>query len=84
MASQTTTTYLEETLDDIFELLKRKGPLCASQISVELLLPLRRVIKGLIELQKEGLVELRPDRDDTKNGDEELTPWGLSRRLTPR
>lgn len=84
MASQTTTTYLEETLDDIFELLKRKGPLCASQISVELLLPLRGVIKGLIELQKEGLVELRPDRDDTKNGDEELTPWGLSRRLTPR
>jgi Mn-dependent DtxR family transcriptional regulator len=71
----------DDILDGIFDLLKRKGPLCASQISVELFLPVRKVMGGLVELQREGLVELRPDRDETKNRDEELMPWGLSRSL---
>lgn len=74
----------EATLDKIFELLKRKGPLCASQVSIELLLPLRKVMAGLRKLHDEGIVELRPDRDEVNNEDEELTPWGLTRSFTRR
>jgi predicted transcriptional regulator len=82
MTSLDTVANSDDILDGIFDLLKRKGPLCASQISVELFLPVRKVMSGLVELEREGIVELRPDRDETKNIDEELTPWGLSRSLT--
>ena len=71
-------------LDKIFDILKRKGPLCSSQISVELLLPITKVEAGLKKLEEEGIVELRPDRNDSINRNSELTPWGLSRGLSRR
>jgi len=60
----------------VFSLLKKVGPLCPSQISVELGLGLKEVNSALKALQERGLVELRPDRDMTKEGDE--AAWGLS------
>lgn len=71
-------------MDKIFDILKRKGPLCSSQISVELLLPITKVEAGLKKLEEEGIVELRPDRNDSINRNSELTPWGLSRGLSRR
>ena len=70
-----------ELLEEIFDLLKRRGPLCVSQISVELLLPPKKVKDGLNNLKKRGLVALRPDRDAALNNDDDLKPWGLTRKL---
>jgi Mn-dependent DtxR family transcriptional regulator len=60
----------------IFVLLRSVGPLCPSQISVELGLSLKEVEVALKALQKRGIVDLRPDRDMTKQGDE--AAWGLA------
>ncbi|MFN2455710.1 MAG: winged helix-turn-helix domain-containing protein [Pyrinomonadaceae bacterium] len=74
----------EEISDEIFELLKRRGPLCISQISVELLLPPRKVQESLKALKETGLIDLRPDRNETQNNNADLTPWGLARNLGNR
>jgi Mn-dependent DtxR family transcriptional regulator len=63
--------------EDIFNLLKQNGPLCISQVVVELGLPPKKVYEALHSLKVSGLVELRPDRNQSLNGDD--TPWGLSR-----
>jgi predicted ArsR family transcriptional regulator len=65
--------------EDIFNLLKRRGPLCASQIAVDLGRSLRKIREFLEEMKAEGVVELRPDRDRSMPYDENETPWGLKR-----
>jgi predicted ArsR family transcriptional regulator len=64
---------------EIFELLKRTGPLCASQIAVDLRAPLKKIRPVLEQLKQEGVVELRPDRDLNVPYESDETPWGLSR-----
>jgi transcription initiation factor IIE alpha subunit len=73
----------EQLSDEVFELLKRKGPLCASQISLELLLPLAKVQKVLASLNEDGLVEIRPSRDQNTI-DKVKSPWRLSRSRRPK
>ena len=64
--------------EEIFELLKRRGPLCASQISVEILISLKRTISALVHLEGQQVVERRPDRDiDRRFSDPALAPWAL-------
>jgi DNA-binding transcriptional ArsR family regulator len=64
---------------EIFELLKRRGPLCASQIVVRLSLPPKEIDKALKKLEADGIIERRPDRDRSIPYDESETPWGLVR-----
>jgi Mn-dependent DtxR family transcriptional regulator len=65
--------------EEIFNILKRRGPLCASQVAVEVGRSLKNVTTALEELRNEGLVEPRPDRDGSVPYDKYETPWGLSR-----
>jgi DNA-binding transcriptional ArsR family regulator len=83
MHAESTAAVSNETIDLIFELLKRKGPLCASQISVELLVPLREVVGGLTALKEDGLVEPRAD-ESCNEADEVTSPYGLTRKLVAR
>jgi len=68
-----------EVEERIYDLLKRKGPLCASQISVDLLLPLREVNGGLQRLEGLGAVELKLE-PDTAVKDRIQAPWRLARK----
>jgi predicted transcriptional regulator len=70
--------------DRIFDLLKRKGPLCASQISVELLVPLRDVTAALRQLRDRREVEPRRVDVLSKEFDEECAPWGLAKHVRRR
>jgi predicted ArsR family transcriptional regulator len=69
---------LTSTQQDIFQLLKQNGPMCASQLSVELLVPLREVNNSLIELKKNRIVERRSDHDNIRKYSSEEQPWGLA------
>ncbi len=64
--------------EEVFNLLKRRGPLCASQIAVEVGRSLRNVTATLDELRQEGVIEPRPDRDRSVPSGEYETPWGLA------
>jgi predicted ArsR family transcriptional regulator len=68
-----------DTGEEIFNLLKRRGPLCASQIAVEVGVSLRNLEPVLHRLQTDGVIELRPDRDRSLPYDESEKPWGLIR-----
>ena len=83
MHAERTAAVSGETIDSIFELLKRKGPLCASQISVDLVLPLREVVSGLTALIEEGLVERRAN-ESANNVDDVTLPYGVTRKLVAR
>lgn len=65
--------------EEVFDLLKRRGPLCASQIAVEVGLSLRHLEPVLQRLQTDGVIEPRPDRDRSLPYDESEKPWGLTR-----
>lgn len=69
--------------EEIFNLLKRLGPLCASQIAVEIGLSLKKIKPILEQLRAEGVIEPRPDRDRSMPYDESEIPWGLSRPSRP-
>jgi Mn-dependent DtxR family transcriptional regulator len=62
-------------IERVFELLKRRGPLCQSQLSVHLLASTRDIEKALQQLTQMGIVEHRPDRNPVLREIEE--PWGL-------
>jgi len=79
MATETLSPPKTNVTEEIFNLLKRRGPLCASQIAVEMGRSLRGVTTALEEMRAEGLVEPRPDRDRTMPYDQYETPWGLVR-----
>jgi hypothetical protein len=64
----------------VFDLLKRRGPLCASQLSNELFLPLKEVIQALAALKSRNVVEQRRSRGLVPP-DEATAPWGLSTRI---
>jgi transcription initiation factor IIE alpha subunit len=61
--------------EQVFELLKRRGPLCESQLSTELLIGSREIDGALQRLKEAGVVELRPDRDESFKECEQ--PWGV-------
>jgi DNA-binding transcriptional ArsR family regulator len=67
----------ERSIEEVFRLLNRRGPLCESQISVELLLPLRVVQVVLGRLRAMGLVEPHPDRDERLRAVKQEVAWGL-------
>ena len=68
--------------EEIFELLKRRGPLCASQIAVWLGLSPRKISAALKKLVGDGVIEPRPDHDRSiPYDDESEMPWGLVRPL---
>lgn len=83
MHSEKTAAVSSETIDSIFELLKRQGPLCASQISIDLVIPLREVVGGLIALTEEGLVERRVNEPANK-ADDVTAPYGVTTRVVAR
>ncbi|MFN7928932.1 MAG: helix-turn-helix domain-containing protein [Blastocatellia bacterium] len=62
----------------VFQLLRQRGPLCASQLSVELVVPLKEINLSLDELEKKHLVERRSDRDTKRHYTQEEEPWGLA------
>jgi len=64
--------------EEVFNLLKRRGPLCASQIAVEVGWSLKNVKVALNELRQEGVVEPRPDRDRSVLYGQSEVPWGLA------
>lgn len=68
----------------IFDLLRRKGPLCPCQISVELLTPAGFVMISLRKLRDFNLIDVRPDRDKYRDYGESETPWGLSLSATKK
>ena len=63
---------------EVFNLLKRRGPLCPCQISVELFMSPRDVINALGELFTCRLASPRPDRNKKFSFDESEKAWGLS------
>jgi hypothetical protein len=65
--------------DEVFNLLKKLGPLCASQIAVEVGVSLKNLEPVLHRLQTDGVIEPRPDRDRSLPYDESEKPWGLTR-----
>ena len=60
--------------DQVFDLLKRRGPLCQSQLSAELMVGARKIDAVLRQLETEGVVEPRPDRHQVNQIEQ---PWGL-------
>ena len=69
----------KEIKERIFELLKRRGPLCQSQLSAHLLVGPKKVDAALLELEKQGIVEHRTEHSEALRRVE--NPWGLA---TPR
>jgi predicted ArsR family transcriptional regulator len=73
---------LSESVDlgeEVFNLLKRRGPLCASQIAVEIGISLKNLELVLDQLHAEGAIEPRPDHDRSLLSDKSEEPWGLPR-----
>lgn len=77
--SESTSNAAGPFTEDVFELLKRHGALCASQLSVELLTSPRTVHKALAELKRLDVVEQRRDRDEGLNQPEDEIPWAIRR-----
>ena len=69
---------LHDLPERVFELLKRRGPLCQSQLSARLFTGARDIQTTLEQLEKIGVVEPRPD---PKLRRVEM-PWGLALRVT--
>ena len=67
-------TVTAEMLDDVFNELKKNGPMCPCQISVELLMTMKEVHATLDALKKEGHVDRRPDRNMLPDEEE---AWGI-------
>ena len=61
--------------EEIFEVLKRKGPQCQSQLSAELLVGAKEIEAALKELKESGAVETRPEHRAYLRDVEQ--PWGL-------
>ena len=81
-SSAAATPVLDETIEDVFKLLRRKGPLCVSQISIDLHVSGKTVKAALANLKERGIVEVRPDANKTQDSDEALEPWGLATSFT--
>jgi len=67
----------EQIGSEIFRALRSRGPLSASQISVELVLPLRDIVAGLKYLLDKGVIEKRPDSDTPEGAQDDEIVWGL-------
>ena len=81
MATQDAVRSSTDVEEQIYDLLKRKGPLCASQISADLILSLGKVQSGLEKLEGLGLVELKVGHDKTCGEDKIQAPWRLVRKV---
>jgi Mn-dependent DtxR family transcriptional regulator len=69
-----------EVEEQIYDLLKRKGPLCASQIVADLDLSLGQVVTGLKKLENMGHVELKIGHDKDVENKTQL-PWRIVRKV---
>lgn len=65
--------------EEVFDLLKRRGPQCSSQVAVTTGAPLKKVTAALDELRQVGLIEPRPDHDTSIPFNELEVPWALTR-----
>ena len=65
--------------EDIFDILKRRGPQCQSQLSAELLIGAKEIEIALNELKGKGAVEVRPEHLPWLREVEQ--PWGV--RISP-
>ena len=68
--------------DQIYELLRKSGPHCATELSLLTGMPLDEIWKLLSQMQEEGLIEEKPEgaRDVA-----DYRPWRLARkRVFPR
>lgn len=65
--------------EEVFNLLKRRGPLCASQLSVEIGVSLKKLEPIFELLHSEGSIEPRPDHDRSLLYEKSEEPWGLPR-----
>lgn len=68
----------EDNTTEVLRLLCAKGPLCPSQIGVELTISLRKVNSALKSLEARGYVARRPDRDRTLEVQAPEVPWGIA------
>lgn len=76
-AGNNTLKGIDRVADEVFDLLKERGPLSPSQISAVLVIPIREVFRILKILREELIVEQRPDRTEELNADRQHIPWGL-------
>jgi predicted transcriptional regulator len=72
----TQSSLMAKTQEEVFRLLTRKGPLHASEISIELSLPVREVHAALSLLRGRGLAAPQHDRTRALR-DELCAAWGL-------
>ena len=77
MTSKAITPDEKVVKDAVFDLLRSEGPLCVSQIVVELLVDPEEVESALRLLQSEGCVEVRDDHLKGKVH-KDCIPWGLA------
>ena len=68
----------EDLVDEVFKLLRKKGPLSRTQISVDLLIPYKKVETALQTLRVRGVVEQRSDYDKSSQFEPSTSPWGLA------
>lgn len=66
----------ESLPEQVFEVLKRRGPQCQSQLSARLLVGTPKIAAALRELERMGVAEHRPEHDKALR--EAEIPWGLS------
>jgi hypothetical protein len=78
--THTDRTRFEPVAEKIFRLLRHRGPLSATQISIELLEQLETIREALALLRAEQVVEERPDRRGAQGVDADLIAWGLAKR----
>ncbi len=69
---------VSDVAQEVFRLLRQKGPLAPVQISSDLLIPLNEVHSALVTLRDQGIVEPRPDRDRSREYSDDLMAWGLA------
>ena len=74
----------DRLMDEVFNLLKRLGPLCASQLSAEVGVKVSVIERELLRLVELGLVEQRADKDTTREYSEPEKPWGIRRPFRSR
>ena len=74
----------EELANDVFTLLKLRGPLCSSQLAADIGVSIKRIEAELRNLKEREIVERIPDRDNSRKFSDNEVPWGLRRLVSTR
>ena len=72
---------MPEIAEIIISLLMERGPLCASQLSVETGIPIRQIQMELQTLESQGVAQKSPDRDKERDYSGSEHPWSIKRVL---